>query len=71
LLSRIDGKINGVTWEHKVCQWRKRGELWSVFIRRERRALVYFHWSEPLEKKREPLWRTGRGISTPYLPMIT
>jgi hypothetical protein len=32
---------------------------------RERRALVYFHRSELLGKKREPLWRTGKGINTP------
>jgi hypothetical protein len=35
---------------------------------RERRALVYFHLSEPLGKKREPLWKIGKGINTPLSP---
>jgi hypothetical protein len=39
-LSRIDEKNNGVAWELKVCQWRKR-----------ERALVSLMLSEPLEKK--------------------
>jgi hypothetical protein len=39
-VSRIDEEINGVAWELKVCQWRKR-----------ERALVCLVSSEPLEKK--------------------
>jgi hypothetical protein len=35
-------------------------ELWSVF-----------HQSEPLVKKREPLWRIRKGINTPCLPTVT
>jgi hypothetical protein len=38
---------------------------------RERRALVCFYRSKPLEKKRELLWRTWKGINTPYLPIVT
>jgi hypothetical protein len=31
-LSRIDGEINGVAWELKVCQWRKRESFGLFFI---------------------------------------
>jgi hypothetical protein len=37
----------------------------------ERGALVYSESSEPLGKNREPLWRIGKGINTPYLPTVT
>jgi hypothetical protein len=30
-LSRIDGKINGVAWEIKVYQWRKREKSFVLF----------------------------------------
>jgi hypothetical protein len=44
-LSRINGKINGVAWELKMCQWRKREESSGLFssvwaIGEEERAVV-------------------------------
>jgi hypothetical protein len=38
---------------------------------RERELWFVFHRSEPLGKKREPLWRIRKGINTPCLPMVT
>jgi hypothetical protein len=33
--------------------------------------LLLFYRTEPLGKKREPLWRTWKDINTPCLPTVT
>jgi hypothetical protein len=56
-LSRIDGGINGVAWELKVCQWR-----------RERRALVLFLQTETGRKKERAVGRRGKRYKYPLGP---